>query len=101
MAISGEADKTPRAQDGPPTGVPVVGVPGLSEAATATRRTPVDAVATLTPRPSVRAELNEFERRLLTDLFAIVSEHAADAAIEIDRDRVEDAFVFACEHHAD
>ena len=78
-------------------------VPGaaLSEAATATRRVPVDAVATLTPRPSVRAELNEFERRLLTDLFAIVSEHAADAAIEIDRTRVEDAFVFACEHHAD
>ncbi len=101
MAISGEADKTPRTPDGPPTGVPVVGVPGLSEAATATRRTPVDAVVTLTPRASVRAELNEFERRLLTDLFAIVSEHAADAAIEIDRDRVEDAFVFACEHHAD
>ncbi len=81
--------------------MPVASVPALSEAATATRRTPVDAVATLAPRPSVRAELNEFERRLLTDLFAIVSEHAADAAIEIDRNRVEDAFVFACEHHAD
>jgi guanosine-3',5'-bis(diphosphate) 3'-pyrophosphohydrolase len=47
-----------------------------------------------------RAELSEFERRLLDDLFAIVSEHAADAVVEIDRERVEDAFVFACEHHA-
>jgi len=51
-------------------------------------------------RPTARAELNEFERRLLGDLFAIVSEHAADSAIEIDRERVEEAFVFACEHHA-
>jgi GTP diphosphokinase / guanosine-3',5'-bis(diphosphate) 3'-diphosphatase len=48
-----------------------------------------------------RAELNELERRLLDDLFAIVSEHAADAVVEIDRERVEDAFAFACEHHAD
>jgi GTP diphosphokinase / guanosine-3',5'-bis(diphosphate) 3'-diphosphatase len=51
-------------------------------------------------RPASRAELNEFERRLLGDLFAIVSEHAADSAVEIDRGRVEEAFVFACEHHA-
>src|SRR5277367_3754487 len=48
-----------------------------------------------------RLDLNEFERRLLGDLFAIVSEHAEDSAVEIDRDRVHDAFVFACEHHAD
>ncbi len=47
-----------------------------------------------------RAELNQFERGLLGDLFAIVSEHAADSAVKIDRARVEDAFVFACEHHA-
>jgi len=51
-------------------------------------------------RPPARAELNEFERRLLGDLFAIVSEHAADSAVEIDHARVEEAFVFACEHHA-
>ena len=49
------------------------------------------------PQP---AGLNSSERRLLSDLFAIVSEHAADSAIEIDRARVQDAFVFACEHHA-
>src|ERR1700677_4075870 len=46
-------------------------------------------------------DLNELEQRLLGDLFAIVSEHAADSAVEIDRERVQDAFVFACEHHAD
>jgi len=55
-------------------------------------------------RPShaapARLDLSEPERRLLADLFAIVSEHAADSAVEIDRGRVQDAFVFACEHHA-
>jgi guanosine-3',5'-bis(diphosphate) 3'-pyrophosphohydrolase len=49
------------------------------------------------PQP---AGLNASERRLLSDLFAIVSEHAADSAMDIDRARVQDAFVFACEHHA-
>ncbi|MHB8242018.1 MAG: RelA/SpoT family protein [Solirubrobacteraceae bacterium] len=44
--------------------------------------------------------LSAAERRMLSDLFAIVSEHAADSAVEIDRARVQDAFVFACEHHA-
>jgi GTP pyrophosphokinase len=47
-----------------------------------------------------RLDLNELERRLLGDLFAIVSEHATDSAVDIDRARVQDAFVFACEHHA-
>src|ERR1700728_1037645 len=65
------------------------------------RPSPVDTVSTASsPRRLRRNELSEFERRLLDDLFAIVSEHAADAAVEIDRGRVEDAFVFACEHHA-
>ena len=45
--------------------------------------------------------LSSSERRLLNDLFAIVSEHASDSSVEIDRARVQDAFVFACEHHAD
>src|ERR1700760_297861 len=48
-----------------------------------------------------RLDLSEPERRLLAALFAIVSEHAADSAVDIDRARVQDAFVFACEHHAD
>src|SRR5690349_10768090 len=47
-----------------------------------------------------RVDLSEPERRLLADLFAIVSEHASDSAVEIDRARVQEAFVFACEHHA-
>jgi len=51
-------------------------------------------------RAQARLDLSEPERRLLGDLFAIVSEHAADSAVEIDRGRVQDAFVFACEHHA-
>ncbi|HEX6744317.1 MAG TPA: HD domain-containing protein, partial [Solirubrobacteraceae bacterium] len=51
--------------------------------------------------PVLRAELTETERRLLGDLFAIVEEHADDAAVQIDRERVEDAFLFSCEHHAD
>jgi GTP pyrophosphokinase len=50
------------------------------------------------PQP---AGLSASERRLLSDLFAIVSEHAADSAVHIDRERVQDAFVFACEHHAE
>ena len=51
-------------------------------------------------RTQARLDLNAPERRLLDDLFAIVSEHASDSAVEIDRGRVQDAFVFACEHHA-
>jgi GTP pyrophosphokinase len=48
-----------------------------------------------------RIELTPFERGLLGDLFAIVEEHADDAALVVDRGRVEQAFVFSCEHHAD
>ncbi|MCW3002675.1 MAG: bifunctional (p)ppGpp synthetase/guanosine-3,5-bis(diphosphate) 3-pyrophosphohydrolase, partial [Conexibacter sp.] len=65
-------------------------------------RTPVDLVAHPTaPGPVARAALTDDERRLLSDLFAIVEEHADEAALPIDRGRVEEAFVFACEHHAD
>lgn len=46
-------------------------------------------------------QLTDLERRLLDDLFAIVSEHAPDSSFVIDRERVKDAFLFACEHHAD
>jgi GTP pyrophosphokinase len=46
-------------------------------------------------------ELNEFEQGLLSDLFAVVEEHADEAAIAVDRERVREAFVYACEHHAD
>src|SRR5438270_8485204 len=56
--------------------------------------------APIVSRPPARLDLSEPERRLLRDLFAIVSEHGADSSVEIDRERVKDAFVFACEHHA-
>jgi guanosine-3',5'-bis(diphosphate) 3'-pyrophosphohydrolase len=48
-----------------------------------------------------RSELTPAERRLLGDLFAIVEEHVDQAAVAIDRERVEEAFVYACVHHAD
>jgi guanosine-3',5'-bis(diphosphate) 3'-pyrophosphohydrolase len=65
-------------------------------------RVPVDVVEHPEQHSAVdRADLNDSERRLLSDLFAIVEEHADEAALPIDRARVEEAFVFACEHHAD
>ncbi len=65
-------------------------------------RTPVDRIEHPTTHTAIdRAELTQSERRLLGDLFAIVEEHADQAAVVIDRDRVEDAFVYACQHHAD
>ncbi len=46
-------------------------------------------------------DLTDAERRLLSDLFAIVEEHAHHAALAIDREPVQRAFVYACAHHAD
>jgi len=67
------------------------------------RRVPVDRVVHPEDHsPVVDApNLTETEQRLLGDLFAIVEEHAGDSIVEIDKRRVQDAFVFACEHHAD
>jgi GTP pyrophosphokinase len=45
--------------------------------------------------------LNDFERQLLGDLVAVIEEHAGNAARAVDRELVERAFMFACEHHAD
>jgi guanosine-3',5'-bis(diphosphate) 3'-pyrophosphohydrolase len=65
-------------------------------------RQPVDSVTGGGRRASIqRRELSSTARRLLGDLFAIIEEHAEQAAVAVDRDRVEEAFVFACEHHAD
>jgi guanosine-3',5'-bis(diphosphate) 3'-pyrophosphohydrolase len=73
-----------------------------SAAAAEADRIPVDLVVHPEQHGAVdRADLNDSERRLLSDLFAIVEEHAEEAALPIDRGRVEAAFVFACEHHAD
>ena len=62
---------------------------------------PVPAAAQQGESAAAALGLSPSERRLLGDLFAIVSEHATDSSVEIDRARVQDAFVFACEHHAD
>jgi GTP pyrophosphokinase len=68
----------------------------------ATTRPPVDRVTHPAKQRAVqRAELTPAERRLLGEVFAIVEEHADEAAVDIDRDRVEEAFVYACVHHAD
>ncbi len=65
-------------------------------------RLPVDGIDhPVTPAPVRRSGLTDTERELLGDLFAIVEEHAAESTLEIDRDKVERAFVYACEHHAD
>ncbi|HVS28413.1 MAG TPA: bifunctional (p)ppGpp synthetase/guanosine-3',5'-bis(diphosphate) 3'-pyrophosphohydrolase [Solirubrobacteraceae bacterium] len=69
-------------------------------------RRPVDTIerpAKLAPPPAAveQASLTKEERRLLSDLFAIVEEHRGEEAAEIDRERVAAAFVFAYEHHAD
>ena len=60
-----------------------------------------DGIPPQAPAATVLAALEEHERRLLGDLFAIVEEHAEDSLVPIDRDAVAAAFVFACEHHAD
>src|SRR5688572_14499368 len=61
---------------------------------------PVDEAAGHRPAGSATT-LSDAERQLLGDLFAVIEEHAAQAAREIDRKLVERAFLFACERHAD
>src|SRR3954470_10028981 len=63
-------------------------------------RRPVDA-ANGNGAVATAIELNEFETGLLSDLFAVVEEHAGDASAKIDREQIEHAFLFACERHAD
>jgi len=78
------------------------GVALQSQAGADEHRLPVDGIDhPVAPAPVRRAGLTDTERELLGDLFAIVEEHAAESTLEIDRDQVERAFVYACEHHAD
>jgi GTP diphosphokinase / guanosine-3',5'-bis(diphosphate) 3'-diphosphatase len=64
---------------------------------------PVDRTADsqATALKAAPSDLTDLERELLSDLFAIVEEHAEEVAQTVDRDAVVRAFVFACEHHAD
>ena len=76
--------------------------PTRAPAAPSSERVPVDRVEHPEAHaPVSTADLTPAERSLLSDLFAIVEEHAGEAAVAIDRPQVEDAFLFACEHHAD
>ena len=78
------------------------GVALQPDAAADEHRLPVDGIDhPVTPAPVRRNDLSASERELLGDLFAIVEEHASESTLEIDRDKVERAFVYACEHHAD
>ncbi len=75
---------------------------GGSATLVAANRPPVDRVEHPESHSAVQhAQLTPAERRLLGDLFAIVEEHADQAAVVVDRERVEEAFVYACVHHAD
>ncbi len=47
------------------------------------------------------ASLTDDQRVMLGDLFAVVEEHASDAAEKVDRKKVQAAFVFACDRHSD
>jgi guanosine-3',5'-bis(diphosphate) 3'-pyrophosphohydrolase len=72
------------------------------DAAADEHRLPVDGIDHPVPRtPIRRSDLSDTERELLGDLFAIVEEHAAESTLKIEREKVERAFVYACEHHAD
>lgn len=64
------------------------------------QRRPVDATGPHAPAGPV-AQLSDSQRELLGDLLAVVEEHAGQAVEPIDRDLLERAFVFACEHHGD
>ncbi|MEA2138819.1 MAG: diphosphokinase / guanosine-3,5-bis(diphosphate) 3-diphosphatase, partial [Solirubrobacteraceae bacterium] len=77
------------------------GVRAPARQRTGARRAPVDELTAERHPPVERTDLTPLERSLLSDVFAIVEEHAGAAAIVIDRTKVEAAFVFACEHHAD
>jgi GTP diphosphokinase / guanosine-3',5'-bis(diphosphate) 3'-diphosphatase len=50
---------------------------------------------------AMSGDLTPLEHELLGDLFAVVFEHADEVAEPVDRQAVLNAFLFACEHHAD
>ncbi len=58
-------------------------------------------IPAVTPVEGLTLELNDEQRGLLGDLFAVIGEHEEESASPIDRDAVQRAFVFACERHAD
>src|SRR2546423_13849869 len=74
------------------------GKPSLEpQAAVDYARRPVDDAPAATTQ-SIAVQLNELERGLLADLFAVIEED--DEAGHLKRDSVERALVFACARHA-
>jgi GTP diphosphokinase / guanosine-3',5'-bis(diphosphate) 3'-diphosphatase len=53
------------------------------------------------PDDEYTKSLDDEERALLGDLFAVVEEHSAEGTEPLERQAVEHAFAFACERHAD
>ncbi len=98
---SGGADAPPRSEtDGAPDDLEVLRPPvDEVEAGNGFDAEP-GARQTVSALPSAHA-LDERERGLLDDLFAVIAEHAEEAPQAIDRDAVAKAFAFACDHHAD
>jgi guanosine-3',5'-bis(diphosphate) 3'-pyrophosphohydrolase len=94
----GQGDQPSPAGRPPAAPGPIRGRPAVLETTRATidHRSGGGPPATL-ERPG----LSELQRGLLSDLFAIIEEHSEEAAVPVDRERVERAFVYACEHHAD
>ena len=62
----------------------------------------IDEARPAAPTDAELAEgLQDQERELLIDLFALITEHADDAVEPVDKVRVANAFRFSCERHAD
>jgi GTP diphosphokinase / guanosine-3',5'-bis(diphosphate) 3'-diphosphatase len=59
----------------------------------------VDRAKTAVAPPTI--ELDQFERNLLADLFAVIEEHEDSGFPRLEREPIQRAFVFACERHAD
>jgi GTP pyrophosphokinase len=57
--------------------------------------------APVTPLTDLAQELAEDECALLGDLLAVIEEHSVNGSRQIDAERVERAFAFACERHTD
>src|SRR5437763_8638551 len=72
----------------------------MATAPTRFDRTPVDRAKGTEPAGPAAA-LDDEERALLGDLFAVIEEHSGPGSPGIDHAEVERDFVFACEHHAD
>ena len=99
---AGRADAAPATA--PPAGPPRKRGPersqdGRGEGRNFTRH-PVDE-HTSHPPAGPTGRLTDNQRVLLGDLFAVVEEHAGEAAETVDRRLVQAAFVFACDRHAD